>query len=248
MRTDYKFENMNAIEVDKVSKKYYKYDSSEKNLRHLFKQRKVMENFEDGAFWALENVSFNIEVGTTVGLVGRNGSGKSTLLKIISRITNPTKGQLRIWGRVASLLEVGTGFHPDLSGKENIFFNGSLLGMTKLEIQSKYDQILEFSEIGDFIHMPVKKYSSGMYTRLAFAVGAFLESEILIIDEVLEVGDSTFQQKCLSHIKHLKDQGRTIILVSHNQTLIDTVCDSIVYLHKGKLLYAGPTRDYLNII
>ena len=146
-----------------------------------------MENFEDGAFWALENVSFNIEVGTTVGLVGRNGSGKSTLLKIISRITNPTKGQLRIWGRVASLLEVGTGFHPDLSGKENIFFNGSLLGMTKLEIQSKYDQILEFSEIGDFIHMPVKKYSSGMYTRLAFAVGAFLESEILIIDEVLEV-------------------------------------------------------------
>jgi lipopolysaccharide transport system ATP-binding protein len=167
-------------------------------------------------FWALRDVSFEVKEGEIVGIIGRNGAGKSTLLKILSRVTGPTCGFVKVKGRIASLLEVGTGFHPELTGKENIFLNGTILGMTKAEIRSKFDEIVAFSEIEEFIDTPVKRYSSGMYVRLAFAVAAHLEPEILIVDEVLAVGDAQFQKKCLGKMGQVSRQGRTVLFVSHN--------------------------------
>ncbi len=187
-------------------------------------------------FWALKDVSFEVKQGERVGIVGRNGAGKSTLLKILSRITEPTSGRVRIRGRVASLLEVGTGFHPELSGRENIFLNGAILGMSESEIASKFDEIVDFAEVEKFLDMPVKRYSSGMYVRLAFAVAAHLEPEILIIDEVLAVGDAQFQKKCLGQMKRVGESGRTVLFVSHNLSTIQSLCPRCILLRSGQIL------------
>jgi lipopolysaccharide transport system ATP-binding protein len=204
---------------------------------------------KDEDFWALKGVSFEVNQGEVVGIIGRNGAGKSTLLKILSRITEPTEGRITLRGRVASLLEVGTGFHPELTGRENIYLNGAILGMTKAEIRAKFDEIVAFAEVEKFIDTPVKRYSSGMYVRLAFAVAAHLEPEILVIDEVLAVGDAEFQKKCLGKMGEVARAGRTVLLVSHQMTAVDHLCDSGLLLAAGKVVRRGPVdqvlRDYL---
>jgi len=194
-------------------------------------------------FWALKGVNFEIKQGEVVGIIGRNGAGKSTLLKILSRITEPTEGRIRLRGRVASLLEVGTGFHPELSGRENIFLNGAILGMTKAEIHSRFDEIVAFSEVEKFLDTPVKHYSSGMYVRLAFAVAAHLDPEILIVDEVLAVGDAQFQKKCLGKMKDVAEGGRTVLVVSHQMTTITGLCDRGIMLQRGTVLFDGPAPE-----
>jgi len=190
-------------------------------------------------FWALKDVSFEVKQGDRIGIIGRNGAGKSTLLKILSRITEPTTGRVRIKGRVASLLEVGTGFHPELTGRENIYLNGAILGMGRQEISRKFDEIVAFSEIEKFLDTPVKRYSSGMYVRLAFAVAAHLEPEILIVDEVLAVGDAAFQKKSLGKMQEVGDKGRTVLFVSHNMQAITRLCSRVVWLGDGELLGDG---------
>ena len=190
-------------------------------------------------FWALKDVSFEVKRGEVVGIIGRNGAGKSTLLKILSRITEPTEGRVTLRGRVASLLEVGTGFHPELTGRENIFLNGAILGMTKAEIRKKFDEIVAFAEVERFLDTPVKRYSSGMYVRLAFAVAAHLEPEILVVDEVLAVGDAEFQKKCLGKMKDVATGGRTVIFVSHNMHAVRRLCSSGIFLQSGKLIQKG---------
>jgi len=188
---------------------------------------------EDGHVWALKNVSFRVKQGEVIGIIGRNGAGKSTLLKILSRITDPTEGRIVITGRVGSLLEVGTGFHPELTGKENVYLNGSILGMTRAEIRSKFDEIVSFAEVERFIDTPVKRYSSGMYVRLAFAVAAHLETEILLVDEVLAVGDTAFQKKCMGKMSDVAKQGRTILFVSHNMDSVNRLCTKGMLLGNG---------------
>lgn len=196
-------------------------------------------------FWALKGVSFDINEGDKVGIIGRNGAGKSTALKILSRITEPTKGRVSIKGRVASLLEVGTGFHPELTGRENIFLNGAILGMTKREIKSKFDEIVAFAEVERFLDTPVKRYSSGMYVRLAFAVAAHLEPEILLVDEVLAVGDIQFQKKCLGKMEKVASEGRTVIFVSHNMEAIQRLCQRTILLSEGRVLQDGSTSEVI---
>jgi lipopolysaccharide transport system ATP-binding protein len=199
-------------------------------------------------FWALKDVSFEVKDGERIGIIGRNGAGKSTLLKILSRITDPTGGRISIKGRVASLLEVGTGFHPELSGRENIFLNGAILGMSRTEIKSRFDEIVAFAEIDKFLDTPVKRYSSGMYVRLAFAVAAHLEPEILIVDEVLAVGDAQFQKKCLGKMQDVsKNEGRTILFVSHNMQAISALCTSSILLEGGILKSKGDTEELINL-
>jgi lipopolysaccharide transport system ATP-binding protein len=193
-------------------------------------------------FYALRDVSFDIKQGDRVGIIGRNGAGKSTLLKILSRITEPTSGKIEITGRVASLLEVGTGFHPELTGRENIFLNGAILGMGKAEIKRKFDEIVAFAEVEKFLDTPVKRYSSGMYVRLAFAVAAHLEPEILIVDEVLAVGDAQFQKKCLGKMEEVGKEGRTVIFVSHNMGAVNALCSAGILLQKGEVACIGETR------
>ncbi len=211
--------------------------SGVKNLKSITTKKELIE------FWALQNVSFEINQGDRVGIIGRNGAGKSTLLKILSRITPPTKGRIEITGRVASLLEVGTGFHGDLSGRENIYLNGSILGMSKQEIDKKFDEIVAFAEVEKFLDTPVKRYSSGMYVRLAFAVAAHLEPEILIVDEVLAVGDIAFQKKCIGKMKDVsRNEGRTILFVSHNMAAIQNICDKCIYMKNGELIEYGATE------
>jgi lipopolysaccharide transport system ATP-binding protein len=194
---------------------------------------------DDRDFWALKDVSFDVQPGEVVGIIGRNGSGKSTLLKILSQIYEPTSGRAVLRGRLASLLEVGTGFHPELTGRENIFLNGSILGMSRREIQRKFDEIVAFSEIEQFLDTPVKRYSSGMYVRLAFAVAAHLEPEILIVDEVLAVGDAAFQKKCLGKMGEVADGGRTVLFVSHNMQAVQSLCDIAVWLAGGRTASIG---------
>lgn len=204
---------------------------------------------EPNTLWALKDVSFSVNQGEIVGIIGRNGAGKSTLLKILSRITEPTKGKVEIHGRVASLLEVGTGFHPELTGRENIYLNGTILGMRKSEIDKKFDEIVSFAEIEKFINTPVKHYSSGMYVRLAFAVAAHLELEILLIDEVLAVGDATFQKKCLGRIGKITNEGRTVLFVSHNMIAVQSLCQRVLWVDAGRILAEDNARkvvmDYL---
>ncbi|MDH5655977.1 MAG: ABC transporter ATP-binding protein [Spirochaetia bacterium] len=212
------------------------------NARIDFKTRVDKENF-----LALNDVSFEVGEGEIFGLIGRNGAGKSTLLKILSRVTAPSKGNIKIKGRVASLLEVGTGFHPELTGRENIFLNGAILGMTKKEIQSKLDEIIDFAEVGAHIDTPVKRYSSGMYVRLAFAVAAHLDPEILIVDEVLAVGDIAFQKKCLGKMKDVSEsEGRTVIFVSHNLAAVSGLCTHGVVLDNGNMVYNGSAVNAVN--
>src|SRR6202167_4708725 len=205
---------------------------------------------EESMIWAMEEVSFEIQRGEAVGIIGRNGAGKSTLLKILSRITEPTRGQAEIWGRVGSLLEIGTGFHPELSGRDNIYLNGAILGMKKAEIARKFDEIVAFSEIEKFIDTPVKRYSSGMYVRLAFAVAAHMETQILIVDEVLAVGDTQFQKKCLGKMGDAARHGRTVLMVSHNMAAIHALCSRAILLEQGRSVSDGNpievTRLYLD--
>ena len=201
---------------------------------------------ESEPFWALKDVNFDIGEGEIVGIIGRNGAGKSTLLKILSQITEPTTGEVELHGRVGSLLEVGTGFHPELSGRENIYLNGAILGMKREEITSRFDEIVAFAEVEKFLDTPVKRYSSGMYTRLAFSVAAHLEPEILLVDEVLSVGDSVFQKKCLGKMNELsRSQGRTVLFVTHNMALVKTLCHRAIYLAEGRVRKVGPTDAIL---
>ena len=199
-------------------------------------------------FWALQDISFEIKQGDRVGIIGRNGAGKSTLLKILSRITEPTKGSVRIKGRVASLLEVGTGFHPELTGRENIFLNGAILGMSKVEITRKFDEIVAFAEVEKFLDTPVKRYSSGMYVRLAFAVAAHLEPEILIVDEVLAVGDAQFQKKCLGKMEDISaKEGRTVLFVSHTMSAVESLCNRGIVLESGKVYADSEPQKAISI-
>lgn len=207
-------------------------------LRHPF-QRAKRETFH-----ALQDIAFDVHQGEVVGIIGRNGAGKSTLLKILSRITEPTSGQIDLYGRVGSLLEVGTGFHPELTGRENIYLNGAILGMSRIDIGKQFDAIVDFSGTEQFLDTPVKRYSSGMYVRLAFAVAAHLNPEILIVDEVLAVGDAEFQQKCLGKMQSVAAQeGRTVLFVSHNMSAVQTLCSQAILLHQGRLQYAGDTAS-----
>jgi lipopolysaccharide transport system ATP-binding protein len=196
--------------------------------------------------WALRDINFEVQQGEVLGIVGRNGAGKSTLLKLLSRVTKPTTGSIKVRGRIASLLEVGTGFHPELSGRENIFLNGAILGMSKSEIRSKFDEIVDFSGVERYIDTPVKRYSSGMYVRLAFAVAAHLEPEILIIDEVLAVGDAEFQKKCLGKMKDVSGQGRTVLFVSHNMAAVKALCTNCLLLENGMVKMVGETEYVIN--
>jgi lipopolysaccharide transport system ATP-binding protein len=205
------------------------------------------ERAERQTFWALKDANFEIKRGENVGIIGLNGAGKSTLLKILSRITTPTTGHIRIKGRLGALLEVGTGFHHELTGRENVFLYGSILGMTRKEVAAKYDAIVDFSEIAEFMDTPVKRYSSGMYVRLAFAVAAHLDPDILLLDEVLAVGDFAFQRKCMSFARRLEQNGATILFVSHNMHSIKTMCERVIYLKKGQIVFDGPTAEGLKL-
>lgn len=199
----------------------------------------------ESQFWALRDVSFDIQPGEVVGIIGRNGAGKSTLLKVLSRITEPTDGEAFIEGRVGSLLEVGTGFHPELTGRENIYMNGTILGMKTREIQERFDEIVDFAEIAQFLDTPVKRYSSGMYVRLAFSVAAHLEAEILLVDEVLAVGDVEFQNKCMGKMSDVATQGRTVLLVSHNMAAVENLCRRVLLMDGGRLAADGPPADVI---
>jgi len=212
---------------------------------NMVRGRPIVEGDEVEEFWALKDISFDIRDGDRVGIIGRNGAGKSTLLKILSRVTEPTNGRLKISGKVASLLEVGTGFHPELTGRENIFLNGAILGMTRNDIRSKFDEIVAFAEIEKFLDTPVKRYSSGMYVRLAFAVAAHLEPEILVVDEVLAVGDAAFQKKCLGKMEQAGSEGRTVLFVSHNMAMISSLCDKAIQLENGQLVAQGSSESVI---
>lgn len=233
------------LEIQGVSKKYRirhqgsSYLSLRDRMIDFFRMNKQSQ--ED--FWALNDISFNVQRGESLGIIGRNGAGKSTLLKVLSKITPPTKGKITSRGRIASLLEVGTGFHPELTGRENIFFNGSLLGMKQKEIESKFDEIVDFSGVERFLDTPLKHYSSGMQLRLAFAVAAFLEPEILVIDEVLAVGDAEFQKKCIGKMEDVSRSGRTILFVSHNMTAIQNLCSRVIVLNQGEIVRNSSVSD-----
>jgi len=246
------------IKVEHLTKKFIlSHDAPEryKSLRDVIAkkargmiEKKQKKNETQEEFAALQDVSFEIRKGDRVGIIGRNGAGKSTLLKILSRITEPSEGRITIKGRVASLLEVGTGFHPELTGRENIFLNGAILGMSRSDIRRQFDAIVDFAEIDKFLDTPVKRYSSGMYVRLAFAVAAHLEPEILIVDEVLAVGDLKFQQKCLGKMEDVsRNQGRTVLFVSHNMGIISNICNVGYVFQNGRLLYTGKTSDAINL-
>ncbi|WP_050463151.1 ABC transporter ATP-binding protein [Herbaspirillum autotrophicum] len=224
-------------------------DELSASFRGIFSTKCRESNTANSAevFWALDDVSFDVQPGERVGIIGRNGAGKSTLLKIISRITSPTRGRIEITGRVASLLEVGTGFHPELTGRENIFLNGAVLGMSRNDIRRKFDEIVSFAEVERFLDTPVKRYSSGMYMRLAFAVAAHLEPEILVVDEVLAVGDAEFQKKCLGKMREVGQEGRTVLFVSHNMGAISEFCDRAILLNKGNVFADGTPADIISV-
>jgi lipopolysaccharide transport system ATP-binding protein len=240
---------MNVIQAQGLSKKFQLGLIGSASLREslvLWKDQLLGRNkAKTKDFWALQDLSFEIKQGEVVGIIGHNGAGKSTLLKILSRITEPTAGQIEITGRVASLLEVGTGFHPELTGRENIFLNGSILGMSRREIHQKFDEIVAFSDIEAFIDTPVKRYSSGMYVRLAFSVAAHLEPEILIVDEVLAVGDIAFQKKCLGKMEDVSSSGRTVLFVSHNMEAMQTLTQRAMLLHHGQMVCFEDTPSVL---
>lgn len=247
---------MSVITVENISKQYIidhqkgkgvntLRDVVVENVRQLFGRKSDTEGITQEEFWALRDVSFSIEQGDRVGIVGHNGAGKSTLLKILSKIIEPTSGSVRIRGRVASLLEVGTGFHPELTGRENIYLNGSLLGMSRSEIRKQFDAIVAFAGVEKFLDTPVKRYSSGMYVRLGFAISAHLDPEIMIVDEVLAVGDAEFQKKSLGKMRDNSASGRTVLFVSHNLTAVQALCNKALYFEKGRLLEQGETNQVI---
>ncbi len=234
-----------AIKVSNLSKRYMIGKQKDSSLRGTLSSLFKAGNSSSDEFWALKDLNFEINKGDVIGIIGKNGAGKSTLLKILSQITAPTTGRIEINGRVASLLEVGTGFHPELTGRENIYLNGTILGMTRKEVKAKFDEIVEFSGIEKFIDTPVKRYSSGMYVRLAFAVAAHLEPEILVIDEVLAVGDADFQKKCLGKMQDVANEGRTVIFVSHNMSAVKSLCLKGIVIKNGTLAYSGSVESAL---
>jgi lipopolysaccharide transport system ATP-binding protein len=239
-----------AIKIESVSKRYTVGKQKESSLRGSFGGLLKSAASKGEDFWALKDISFEVNKGEVIGVIGKNGAGKSTLLKVLSQITKPTGGRIEINGRVASLLEVGTGFHPELTGRENIYLNGTILGMSRKEVKAKFDEIVDFSGVEKFLDTPVKHYSSGMYVRLAFAVAAHLEPEILIIDEVLAVGDAEFQKKCLGKMKDVAEKGRTVIFVSHNMAAVEKLCSKCFLLNQGELVFSGTSSEtisqYLN--
>ena len=243
-----------ALHIENVKKKYVikhvakKPDSKKEQaklmMNKLFHPKQTNQK-ED--FWALNGVTFDVKQGEKVGIIGKNGAGKSTLLKIISRITEPTDGKIEFYGKISSMLEVGTGFNGELTGRENIYLNGAILGMTKAEIDEKFDDILEFSEVGKFIDTPVKRYSSGMFVRLAFAVASHLDPDILLVDEVLAVGDTRFQKKCIKKMTNIADSGKTILFVSHQMNTIRQLCDRVVVLKEGQVIYDGEVEEGIRL-
>jgi len=243
----------NAVVVENVSKMYRLGQSAHHGMlreaivslvKRPFTKAQALEN--EGILWALKDVSFNVNQGEVVGVIGRNGAGKSTLLKLISRITYPTKGRVQVRGRFASLLEVGTGFHPELSGRENIFLNGSILGMTSLEVKAKLEEIVAFAGVERFLDTPIKRYSSGMRLRLGFAVAAHLEPDVLIVDEVLAVGDVAFQRKCLAAMDDLRSEGRTVVFVSHNMEAVENLCPRCIWIEAGRVRRDGPNTEVIS--
>jgi lipopolysaccharide transport system ATP-binding protein len=243
------------IQVEGIGKRYrlgqsIRHDTLRDAIMHRVWARKgvseATEGRADDHFWALRDISFDVAEGEVVGIIGRNGAGKSTLLKILSRITPPTEGRIRLHGRVASLLEVGTGFHPELSGRENIYMNGAILGMRRREITAKFDAIVAFAEVEKFLDTPVKRYSSGMYVRLAFAVAAHLEPQILVVDEVLAVGDAEFQKKALGKMSRVVEQGRTVLFVSHNMAAVTRLCQRAILLREGRIECDGGAAEVVN--
>ncbi|MDR3764908.1 MAG: ABC transporter ATP-binding protein [Acidobacteriota bacterium] len=242
-----------VIEVEGLSKRYYRGRAGNSNstlreaLMNVFTAGRGRPEgqapSQSSEFWALREIGFSVREGEVVGVIGSNGAGKSTLLKVLSRITEPTAGTVTLRGRMASLLEVGTGFHPELTGRENIFLNGTILGMSRQEIARKFDEIVAFAEIGDFLDTPVKHYSSGMYVRLAFAVSANLAPDILVVDEVLAVGDVSFQKKCLGKMSEVSSQGRTVLFVSHNMAAVENLCQRGIVLRQGRLVFDGAAKD-----
>jgi len=250
-----------VIRVENLSKRYrigssqghFKYGSLRDSLANVAKapfsrlrSSSDSANKDPGYIWALKDVSFEVKRGEVLGIIGRNGAGKTTLLKILSRITKPTEGHVRLRGRVGSLLEVGTGFHPELTGRENIYLNGAVLGMKRIEIDRKFDEIVDFAEIEQFLDTPIKHFSSGMYMRLAFAVAAHLEPEILLVDEVLAVGDASFQKKCLGKMGEVAKEGRTVLFVSHNMPAIERLCPRTVWINNGNMVIDGKSETVIN--
>lgn len=242
---------MNAIEFRNISKKFKKgenFDSLRDLVPNLIKgifpgNGKKSEELHDKEFWAVKDVSFNLKKGETLGIIGPNGAGKSTILKMLSRILKPTMGELKIHGKLSALLEAGAGFHPDLTGRENIYLSGAIIGMKKKEIDKKFDSIVAFSELGEFIDTPIKRYSSGMHVRLGFAVAAHMDPEILLIDEVLAVGDMTFQAKCIEKVRALVNRGVTIIFISHDLNAVSGICGKTIVLYGGKIYFEGDTKE-----
>jgi len=228
-----------AVRVDSVSKSFRMYQERNQTIKSAVMRGRTSVH-ED--FWALRDVSFDVPVGSTFGLIGSNGSGKSTLLKCLANIYFPNKGSITHFGKIAAMLEVGSGFHTELSGRENIFLNGSILGMSKREITSKLDEIIDFSGVEKFIDQPVKNYSSGMYVRLGFAIAINVNPDILVVDEVLAVGDAEFQGKCFDKFRDLKKQGKTVILVTHDMSSVKAMCDRAAWLNQGELVVAGPAE------
>jgi lipopolysaccharide transport system ATP-binding protein len=241
------------IEVENVSKRYRLGQFNAQTMREEFEQflrrlrGKAAHATASSDFWALKDVSFTVQPGEVIGIIGRNGAGKSTLLKILSRVTEPTTGEVRMRGRLSSLLEVGTGFHPDLTGRENIYLNGTILGMTRAKVKAMFDEIVAFAEVERFLDTPVKRYSSGMYVRLAFAIAAHLEPDVLVVDEVLAVGDVEFQKKCLGKMREVSSRaGRTVLFVSHNMAAIEALCSRAMMIERGTIAVAGTTRQVVS--
>ena len=247
-------ENQTALKIENIKKKYViKHvtkkpdDKKERAKLALYNLTHPKQANQKEDFWALNGVNFEVKQGEKVGIIGKNGAGKSTLLKIISRITEPTDGKIEFYGKISSMLEVGTGFNRELTGRENIYLNGAILGMTKAEIDEKFDDILEFSEVGKFIDTPVKRYSSGMFVRLAFAVASHLDPDILLVDEVLAVGDTRFQKKCIQKMRSIADSGKTILFVSHQMNTIRQLCDRVIVLKEGKVIYDGEVEGGIRL-
>ncbi|WP_258366700.1 ABC transporter ATP-binding protein [Curtobacterium sp. MCSS17_011] len=235
--------NDSAVSVEHISKRFRMYHERNDSLKSMVMRGKKSVH-ED--FWALKDVSFEVPHGSTFGLIGKNGSGKSTLLKCLAKILWPEEGSITARGKQASLLEVGSGFHPELSGRENVFLNGSILGMSRKEVARKFDDIVSFSGVGNFIDQPVKNYSSGMYVRLGFSVAVAVTPDILVVDEVLAVGDATFRKRCQTKFKEMKDEGRTVILVSHSMGTVKDMCDQVAWLNEGELKMIGPTKKVVS--
>ena len=247
-------ENQTSLKIENIKKKYViKHvtkkpdDKRERAKLALYNLTHPKQANQKEDFWALNGVNFEVKQGEKVGIIGKNGAGKSTLLKVISRITEPTDGKIEFYGKISSMLEVGTGFNRELTGRENIYLNGAILGMTRAEIDAKFDDILEFSEVGKFIDTPVKRYSSGMFVRLAFAVASHLDPDILLVDEVLAVGDTRFQKKCIQKMRSIADSGKTILFVSHQMNTIRQLCDRVIVLKEGKVIYDGEVEGGIRL-